>query len=131
MKPNSNYFPLLTSLILPSATPPSTNTLDGFTHLTEDATLLLTVANHFYKSTNPSKPWLCLQLDPAKLSSKVVFEAAAPVGDTKTFEKLGDEEKDVPLFPHLYGPINLDSVTKELEVVRNIDDGSFLAIQGL
>ena len=42
---------------------------DGFIHLTADPALLLDVANHFYTSV-PGE-YLVLQLDPAKLSSKV------------------------------------------------------------
>lgn len=42
---------------------------DGFTHLTADPALLLTVANHFY--TDIPGEWRVLCIDAAKLTSKV------------------------------------------------------------
>ncbi|GFH23672.1 uncharacterized protein HaLaN_21320 [Haematococcus lacustris] len=68
---------------------PPTYEQDGFIHLTSDPALLLTVANHFYTSS-PHKDWVVLTLDPSRLTAKVVFEAAAPVGATPTFTTASD-----------------------------------------
>lgn len=42
---------------------------DGFIHLTQEANLLLPVANHFY--TSVPGDFICLGLDPSKLTSEV------------------------------------------------------------
>lgn len=97
---------------------------DGFIHLTKEANLLLGVANHFYKSVQGD--FLVLAIDSKQLSSKVsawqarlrpvsswrplccdlcscvgcylqvVFEDAAPVGNTEAMQS-----KEVQQFPHL------------------------------
>lgn len=110
----------------------------GFTHLTADPSLLLTVGNAFYK---PSKDdWVLLELDVSKLSAEVKYEPAAPVGETQPSEQLKkkqkeegkeeEEEETETLFPHLYGGIPKSAVVKERKVLRE-EDGSFLAIEGM
>jgi len=106
---------------------PPTYEADGFIHLTKEANLLLPVANHFYRSVEGS--FVVLELDSRKLTSRVVFEPAAPVGTTPA-HKVGAEEAEQPLFPHLYGTIDFDAVVRELEVERDAS-GAFLAIKGL
>ncbi|GBF89045.1 hypothetical protein Rsub_01762 [Raphidocelis subcapitata] len=101
---------------------PPTYDADGFTHLTQDPALLLGVANHFYAAI--AGPFLVLEIDPARLPDKVVFEPAAPVGTTPAVHA------DAVLFPHLYGPIPAAAVVRELAVERG-GDGAFLSIQGL
>ena len=44
---------------------------DGFVHLTEDPELLLSVANHFYRSSKD--PWVLLCLSSSKLKQEVTF----------------------------------------------------------
>uniref|UniRef100_A0A383VBQ5 DUF952 domain-containing protein n=1 Tax=Tetradesmus obliquus TaxID=3088 RepID=A0A383VBQ5_TETOB len=100
---------------------PPTYGADGFIHLTKEPQLLLGVANHFY--TTVPGTFLVLAIDSTKLSSKVVFEAAAPVGDQPPLEKQQQ-------FPHLYGTIDFAAVSAELPVERAAD-GTFLAIVGL
>lgn len=56
---------------------------------------------------------------------QVVFEPAAPVGDTPA--KPSHEQQ---LFPHLYGTIDFPAVVRELAVARG-EDGSFLSFEGL
>eukprot|EP00878_Enallax_costatus_P005617 GHUV01005891.1.p1 GENE.GHUV01005891.1~~GHUV01005891.1.p1 ORF type:complete len:138 (+),score=46.29 GHUV01005891.1:231-644(+) len=102
---------------------PPTFEADGFIHLTKEAPLLLGIANHFYKGIQDS--FLVLVIDSSKLAHKVVFEAAASVGSTQPLQPTSQQ-----LFPHLYGPLNLDAVTQELAVQRDAD-GSFVAIEGL
>ena len=84
---------------------------------------MLPVANHFYKSI--SGDFVVLEIDPAKLSSGVKFEPAAPVGATESFTKTGSEAE--PFFPHLYGTIDYDGVVRELLVKRD-SDGTFQEI---
>lgn len=52
---------------------PPTYTADGFIHLTKDPSLLLTVANHFYKSDPTHRVWIVLVIDQHKLTSPVRF----------------------------------------------------------
>lgn len=56
----------------------------------------------------------------------VKYEAAAPVGETEAHKA----ENEV-LFPHIYGALNVTSVTKEYAVKRDCDDGTFLEVEGL
>ena len=56
---------------------------------------------------------------------QVVFEPAAPVGARPPKDTGGEQP---PLFPHLYGTIDYDSVEKELPVKRDASSGRFLEI---
>lgn len=162
---------------------------DGFTHLTADPALLLTVANHFYTSSQvpgrrtgraagenggqlvtlgqqlrvrgpglvgrvrltthaalfPSKPtslpqgdWEVLVLDSSRLTAEVKYEPAAPVGNTSSGGLLGGgaqqeqqaEQPQEPLFPHLYGALDLTAVVRRVPMQR-AEDGSFTGIAGL
>lgn len=82
----------------------------------------VTIGNHFYKQIEGS--YLVLEIEGAKLSSEVKLEPAAPVGSTEPHTKISEQ-----LFPHLYGPINIESVVKELRVERK-EDGTFLGLVG-
>mmetsp|Transcript_22891 Transcript_22891/g.58383 ORF Transcript_22891/g.58383 Transcript_22891/m.58383 type:complete len:144 (-) Transcript_22891:346-777(-) len=101
---------------------PPTYAQDGFIHLTADPEFLLGVGNRFYKNS-PHKEWLLLVLDASKLSAKVVYEPAAPVGDIPAAQ-------EPVLFPHLYGTIDYPAVIAEVPVERGAD-GSFLSIPGI
>lgn len=94
---------------------------DGFTHLTADPTLLVSVANHFYQ--NSPGQWTVLELTTAALTGDVRYEPAAPVGDTAAH--------DAPqLFPHLYGGINKTAVLREHPMTRD-SDGCFVGVPSL
>ena len=54
---------------------PSTYDIDGFIHLTKEISLLLEVANHFYKAS-PGE-WIVLCIDQSKLSSEVRFKKSS------------------------------------------------------
>ncbi|QDZ24916.1 hypothetical protein HOP50_15g74590 [Chloropicon primus] len=101
---------------------PKTYEADGFTHLSDNTDVLLSIGNHFYK-TIPGR-FLVLEVDPARLTSEVKLEPAAPVGEIKPHDTI-----DEKLFPHCYGPIDLASVVKELKVDRSDDDGAFLGLE--
>eukprot|EP01040_Poterioochromonas_malhamensis_P015343 gene15343-17160_t len=104
--------------------PPTFETDGNFTHATEDPSMLIAVANHFYQSSKSD--WICLEIDPRFLGCAVVYEAAASVGDTPPmpWTKPGD------VFPHIYGKIPTLAVTKIFKVNRN-EKGEFLNIEGL
>jgi uncharacterized protein (DUF952 family) len=105
---------------------PSTYEKDGFIHATKDPTMLVSIANHFYKDAPVEEEWVILVIDSDRLASKVIFEPAAPVGDTSSFHK--DDEQDVPLFPHIYGTIQEDSVVDMLTMARDSTSGTFLEL---
>lgn len=98
---------------------PHTYSQDGFIHLTAEPDLLLEVANRFYRDSPGD--WEVLVLDPAKLTSEVKFEPAAPVGDKAA--QLSDERK----WPHLYGTIDFAAVERRLPVRRD-GEARFLEI---
>ncbi|MFF2874921.1 DUF952 domain-containing protein [Gottfriedia sp. NPDC057991] len=85
--------------------PTSLNT-DGFIHCsTLEQTL--EIANLFFKGVTDVK---ILCIDEEKTKSKIVYE------DTENFGQL---------FPHLYGPLNLDAVFKVVELNCN-ENGQFI-----
>ena len=107
---------------------PESYGLDGFIHLTEKAELLLPVANHFYRGD--TRAWLLLVLDAGKLKAEVKMEPAADVGTTKT-KTFDPNAKEEALFPHLYGTIDYESVTQEVQIERDVATGEFLSFPGL
>ena len=68
-----------------------------------------------------------LHLFPLCIDVQVKWEPAAPVGETGSGGLLDGTQ---PLFPHLYGPLDLGAVVQELPMRRGTD-GSFLGMEGL
>jgi uncharacterized protein (DUF952 family) len=97
---------------------------DGFVHATAEPKFLLMVGNNFYK--NVLGDWICLKIDVRKLSSPVVYEPAAPVGNIASAKY----DENEPLFPHIYGGINAESVVEQFNIIRSLD-GSFDSIDNL
>jgi uncharacterized protein (DUF952 family) len=81
---------------------------EGFIHFSGELEILPTVANRFYASIPGD--YVVLVVDPARLNAEVRWE---PSGGH--------------LFPHLYGPLNLDAVTQILPFPRD-EDGNFLPL---
>lgn len=77
---------------------------DGFIHATNGLERLKWVANEFY--TSDERAHTVLVIDTSKLSSPLRYD---------------DEEQ---LFPHIYGPLNVDAVIGELTVHRG-EKGSY------
>lgn len=80
---------------------------EGFVHCTREPERLRWVANRFYQQIPGDFVILCLETD--RVQSEIRWEAA-----------------DGHLFPHIYGPINLEAVAQVLPFPRN-PNGSFLA----
>jgi uncharacterized protein (DUF952 family) len=78
---------------------------DGFIHCTGEPETLLAVANDYFSSVE--EPVLVLVIETIKLTTEVRFEPPAPIegGSTSHLE-------ETLLFPHIYGPLNLDAVTE-------------------
>ncbi|SCL31041.1 DUF952 domain-containing protein [Micromonospora inyonensis] len=83
---------------------------EGFIHASR-CDQVLGVAEAFYADAGPL---LLLHIDPARLT--------APVRD--------DEVAPGVVFPHIYGPLNLDAVTAVTPLLRAAD-GAFLLPDGL
>jgi uncharacterized protein (DUF952 family) len=111
---------------------PPTYQQDGFIHATGVASVLMDVANHFYRGS--TEEWVCLEIDPNYLNCKVIYELPAPVGNKASHQITKDNGESVqetgPLFPHIYGGINKLSIRGVRKIIRN-KSGEFLSIQGL
>jgi uncharacterized protein (DUF952 family) len=94
---------------------PATYEQDGFIHATGEANMLLNVANMFFKSAEGD--FTVLRIRPSLLKSPVKYEVVDPKDETVKY-------------PHIYGPMNIDSVVQEYLVQRG-DDGTFLKVVGL
>ena len=86
---------------------------EGFIHSSTE-TQILPVAQAFFKGQSEI---LLLQIDPARLSSELRWEP--PSGGTPPS---GVPEGD--LFPHIYGPINLDAIVK-VDNLESNPDGNY------
>ena len=82
---------------------------EGFIHCSTE-TQILPVAEKYYKG---QEGMLLLQIDPARLTSELRWEP--PSGGPPPGVPEGD------LFPHIYGPINLDAVVKVYDLESNPD----------
>jgi uncharacterized protein (DUF952 family) len=79
---------------------------EGFIHCSPDTQVLLAVANRFYQS-QPGE-WLILSIDDRALAAELRWETA-----------------DGQMFPHVYGPLNTDSVVAVSRFPRDAE-GRFL-----
>jgi uncharacterized protein (DUF952 family) len=75
---------------------------EGFIHCTGEPDLLLRVANSFY-ADQPGH-WLILAIDPDAVEAAIRWEPA-----------------DGVLFPHIYGPLNVDAVMESFPFPRGND----------
>lgn len=75
---------------------------DGFVHCSNEASVL-PVANDYYAEV--TERLLVLEIDPAKLTNEVRYEAAAPIAGGGTTHLAGE-----PQFPHVYGPIDVAAI---------------------
>jgi uncharacterized protein (DUF952 family) len=82
---------------------------EGFIHCSTESQVV-PVAQKYYKG---HADLLLLVIEPALLSSELRWEP--PSGGTPPGVPEGD------LFPHIYGPINLDAVVQVFDLVANAD----------
>ena len=76
---------------------------DGFIHCSEGRSMTLAVARDYFLS-HPERMFV-LEINCRILKSELIYEAPSPIpgGGTEHLE-------NDALFPHLYGPLNLDAV---------------------
>ncbi len=96
----------------PSGTPylPAEYQADGFIHCTAGDELMLNVANTFYRGAEGGFVLLVIAVD--RLTSPLVWEQSS--------------DGLAPLFPHIYGPIDVEALV-EIRAVRRAEDGTFLS----
>ena len=88
---------------------------EGFAHCSTEHQMV-DVANKYYPGAHNM---VLLNIDPAKLTSQMKFEPPAHIDDSPALPH-------EPLFPHIYGPINLDAVTEVIDFPCD-DNGAFTA----
>ena len=82
---------------------------EGFIHCTNGEALVIEVANRYYK--DDPRPFLLLEVDLDRVSAPAIYE---------------DDERN---YPHIYGPVARDAVTRVHRLER-APDGTFVAIGG-
>jgi uncharacterized protein (DUF952 family) len=80
---------------------------EGFIHCTDGEALVVEVGNRYY--TKDPRTFCLLSIDVARVLARTIYEDAAQV------------------YPHIYGPLNVDAVIDVRAVIR-ASDGAFLAI---
>jgi len=97
-------------------------TTDGFIHCSK-LTQVLPVAEKFYRGQTGL---ILLAIDPTRLSSGLKwespFDGAPPVGKTPA-PSSGVSASE--MFPHIYGPVNLDAVVQVFDFEPTVD-GEFI-----
>lgn len=86
---------------------------EGFIHCSIDKQIL-NVANAFYRGRTDL---VVLSLDETRIRSKVKWEA--PAGPP------AENISEADLFPHVYGPINLDAIASVLDFQPDFETGLF------
>jgi uncharacterized protein (DUF952 family) len=83
---------------------PSDLSDDGFVHCALEASVI-PVANDYYAGA--SGRLLLLEIDPGRLASETRYEAAAPTAGGGS-----SHLASAPQFPHVYGPIDQEAITR-------------------
>jgi len=87
--------------------------IEGFAHCSTEHQMV-DVANKYYRGT---RDLVLLNIDPDKLTSPLNFEPPAHLDGSPALPH-------EPLFPHIYGPINLDAVSEVIDFPCN-EEGYF------
>jgi uncharacterized protein (DUF952 family) len=98
---------------------------EGFVHCSAGYEQMLAVANNFYRG-QPGD-FVIIEIDPARLTSILKWEAPAHPTHDLPPEVLAEFEQTAPKFPHVYGPINRDAVVAVRGVTRDAE-GGFIAV---
>jgi uncharacterized protein (DUF952 family) len=87
---------------------------DGFIHCTGDLGSTLEVAASYFSEVH--EPVLVLELELARISSRVVFEAPIPIPSGGR-----GHLAEGRLYPHIYGPLNVDAVVSRTVLAKKGD----------
>jgi uncharacterized protein (DUF952 family)/GNAT superfamily N-acetyltransferase len=88
---------------------------EGFAHCSTEHQMV-DVANKYYNGANNM---VLLNIDPTKLTSQLKFEPPAHIDGSPALPH-------EPMFPHIYGPINLDAVVEVIDFPCR-SNGEFVA----
>ena len=90
---------------------PSSLAADGFVHCSAGRETTLAVASDYFGDVD--EPLMVLEIDRERLTARCVFEAPAPIpgGGSAHLER-------AQLFPHVYGPLNVDAIRGVAELGR-------------
>lgn len=88
---------------------------EGFAHCSTEHQMI-DVANKYYNGANNM---VLLNIDPTKLASQLKFEPPAHIDGSPALPH-------EPMFPHIYGPINLDAVIEVIDFPCR-SNGEFVA----
>jgi uncharacterized protein (DUF952 family) len=89
-------------------------TTDGFVHCSATREEVLAVCQAYYRSV--TEPLLLLRIEPLQLTSRLLFEPSSPAGSEPPGIAPGT------LFPHVYGPIDLQAISGVGQLERREDD---------
>lgn len=105
-----------------------TGSLDaqGFIHCST-ADQILSVANRFYQG---APELVLLWIDPSRVRAEVRWEAPVEPGSDLEAPQENMPEENASLFPHIYGPLNLDAVMEVFDFPPDAD-GVFRQVPGL
>ncbi len=93
---------------------PETFAQDGFIHCTAGLDTLVEVANMFFADLPDDL--LVLEIDPARLTAPLKFEPPVPPSGAADVPPPGSE---ATLFPHIYGPLNREAVSRIFTLSRS------------
>ncbi len=93
---------------------PESFVAEGFIHCTSSLDTLLEVANAFFASL--ADDLLVLEIDPTRLTAPLKFEPPTPPALTDSV-KLASASHG--LFPHIYGPLNRQAITRSFALQRD------------
>jgi uncharacterized protein (DUF952 family) len=93
---------------------PASLATEGFVHCTSGETLMLRVANSFYRKLPGT--FLALVIEPTLVAAPIKWEHPP-----------GTDPHAADAFPHIYGPVNTDAVIGTRTFLRT-DDGAFLSL---
>lgn len=97
---------------------------EGFIHCSTQEQIL-PVANSFYRGI---PALVLLWLDPALLQAEIRWEPPVHPGASENSER-APSPAAANLFPHIYGPINLDAVVEVVDFLPD-QDGVFRQVPG-
>src|SRR5438128_1280148 len=86
---------------------PETFEQEGFIHCTDGEQRVIEVANRYY--TGDGRPFCVLSIDRGRVESEIVYEDPARV------------------YPHIYGPLNVEAVSTSRHMLRN-SGGRFIGL---
>lgn len=81
--------------------------IEGFIHCTNGKENVIVVGNRYYREDD--RDFVCLVIDVTRVSARIRYE------------------DDCRIYPHIYGPLNIDAVAEVVAVLR-AEDGTFLSL---